>query len=103
MQGFASDLIDRTKKIAPPLRKSLKCRVFCGYNRGHHAGHPWRPGQLTIEGNVIMAKSHIQMTADKREGSGKGTARAVRRSNRVPAVIYGDNKQPVLISLEENR
>lgn len=47
-----------------------------------------------------MAKSHIQMTADKREGSGKGTARAVRRSNNIPAVIYGDNKAPVLISMD---
>ncbi len=47
-----------------------------------------------------MAKSHIQMTADKREGSGKGTARAVRRENKIPAVIYGDNKEPVLISLD---
>lgn len=48
-----------------------------------------------------MAKSHIQLTADKREGSGKGTARAVRRNNRIPAVIYGDNKAPVLISIED--
>jgi large subunit ribosomal protein L25 len=48
-----------------------------------------------------MAKTHIQMTADKREGSGKGTARAVRRNNRIPAVIYGDNKAPVLVSIED--
>lgn len=48
-----------------------------------------------------MAKHNIQMTADKREGSGKGTARAVRRTNRIPAVIYGDNKAPVLISIED--
>lgn len=47
-----------------------------------------------------MAKSHIQLTADKREGSGKGAARATRRDNRIPAVIYGDNKAPVTISLE---
>lgn len=47
-----------------------------------------------------MAKSHIQLTADKREGSGKGTARAVRRNNRIPAVIYGDNKAPLPISIE---
>ncbi len=48
-----------------------------------------------------MATKHIQLTAAKREGSGKGTARAVRRENRIPAVIYGDNKTPVLISIEE--
>ena len=47
-----------------------------------------------------MAKTHIQLTADKREGSGKGTARAVRRELRIPAVIYGDNKAPVTISME---
>jgi len=47
-----------------------------------------------------MAKSHIQLTADKREGSGKGTARAVRRENKIPAVIYGDNKIPVTISMD---
>lgn len=48
-----------------------------------------------------MATKHMQLTAAKREGSGKGTARAVRRENRIPAVIYGDNKAPVLISIEE--
>ena len=46
-----------------------------------------------------MSKN-IQMTAAKREGSGKGTAREVRRNNLVPAVIYGDSKTPVSISLE---
>jgi len=46
-----------------------------------------------------MAKN-IALTAAKREGSGKGTARATRRNNQVPAVIYGDNKAPVSISLE---
>jgi large subunit ribosomal protein L25 len=48
-----------------------------------------------------MATKHMQLTAAKREGSGKGTARATRRNNRIPAVIYGDNKTPVMISIEE--
>jgi len=47
-----------------------------------------------------MATKHIELTAAKREGSGKGTARAVRRENLIPAVIYGDNKAPVLVSIE---
>ncbi|MBU6235642.1 MAG: 50S ribosomal protein L25/general stress protein Ctc [Alphaproteobacteria bacterium] len=47
-----------------------------------------------------MATKHVQLTAAKREGSGKGTARATRRENRIPAVIYGDNKAPVCISIE---
>lgn len=46
-----------------------------------------------------MSKN-IALTAAKREGSGKGTARAVRRNNQVPAVIYGDNKAPVSIALD---
>ena len=38
--------------------------------------------------------------AEKRERVGKGSARAVRRAGRVPAVIYGDKKDPVGITLE---
>lgn len=44
---------------------------------------------------------HIAMTAQKREKVGKGAARAVRRTGHVPAVIYGDKKPPVSISLDE--
>jgi large subunit ribosomal protein L25 len=35
-----------------------------------------------------------------RDRAGKGAARAVRRAGRVPAVIYGDKKDPVMVSLE---
>lgn len=42
----------------------------------------------------------IPLSADARDRAGKGTARATRRSGRVPAVIYGDKKAPVMISLE---
>lgn len=45
-----------------------------------------------------MSKNYA-MSATKRDGAGKGIARAVRRENRVPAVIYGDKKEPVIISL----
>jgi large subunit ribosomal protein L25 len=38
--------------------------------------------------------------AEKRERVGKGSARAVRRAGRVPAVIYGDKKEPLGITLE---
>jgi large subunit ribosomal protein L25 len=40
------------------------------------------------------------MSAESRDRAGKGAARAVRRAGRVPAVIYGDKKDPVMISLE---
>ena len=35
-----------------------------------------------------------------RERAGKGAARAVRREGRVPAVIYGDKKDPQTISMD---
>jgi large subunit ribosomal protein L25 len=40
------------------------------------------------------------ISAEKRDRVGKGSARAVRRAGRVPAVIYGDKKDPVGITLE---
>jgi len=39
-------------------------------------------------------------TAETRERAGKGAARAIRRAGRVPAIIYGDGKEPVTVSLE---
>ena len=38
--------------------------------------------------------------AEARDRAGKGAARATRRTGRVPAVIYGDKKEPTLISLD---
>lgn len=46
-----------------------------------------------------MAQSH-PLNAEIRDGAGKGAARAVRRTGRVPAVIYGNKQEPVLISLD---
>jgi len=42
----------------------------------------------------------IKMKAVKRVKGGKGAARAERRAGRVPAVIYGDEKEPELISVD---
>ena len=44
------------------------------------------------EVNVIVAEA--------RDRAGKGTARAVRRTGRVPGVVYGNKEAPTLISLE---
>lgn len=41
-----------------------------------------------------------QLAAKRREGTGKGAARAVRNEGRVPAVIYGAGQPPVTISLD---
>ena len=42
-----------------------------------------------------------QLNAIKREKAGKGASRAKRREGFVPAVIYGDKKEPLMIALEE--
>lgn len=42
----------------------------------------------------------VAMNAEIRDRAGKGAARAVRRTGRVPAVIYGGNKEPAIISLD---
>ena len=46
-----------------------------------------------------MATKTYAMSATKRERADKGVARALRRENRTPAVIYGDKKDPVTISI----
>ncbi|WP_138380283.1 50S ribosomal protein L25/general stress protein Ctc [Luteithermobacter gelatinilyticus] len=38
--------------------------------------------------------------AELREKAGKGSSRALRRAGRIPAVIYGNKKEPVTISLD---
>jgi len=41
----------------------------------------------------------VQLKAVKRDRAGKGAARAVRREGLVPGVVYGDRKEPQLVSL----
>src|ERR1700750_143208 len=41
-----------------------------------------------------------EMKATARPKAGKGAARAERRAGRVPGVIYGDNKDPLTISVD---
>jgi large subunit ribosomal protein L25 len=45
-----------------------------------------------------MAQTSV-LKAELRDRVGKGAARYVRRQDKVPAVIYGDRKPPVMISL----
>ena len=42
----------------------------------------------------------LNLSAEPKERGGKGAARAARRSGRVPAVIYGAKKDPVMITLD---
>jgi large subunit ribosomal protein L25 len=48
-----------------------------------------------------MTKTNTTLTALARAKAGKGAARATRRTGQVPGVVYGDNKEPVLISILE--
>lgn len=43
----------------------------------------------------------LELEAEPRTEFGTGAARALRRKGRVPAIIYGANKAPISISLEE--
>ena len=43
----------------------------------------------------------LTLSAETREGVGKGASRALRNSGRVPAVIYGNNQDPLAIHVEE--
>jgi large subunit ribosomal protein L25 len=41
------------------------------------------------------------LSAEPRDRAGKGASRHLRREGRVPAVIYGDKKDPIAISVNE--
>src|ERR671916_1731968 len=43
----------------------------------------------------------LTLPAEARERAGKGASRALRRDGRVPAVIYGDKKEPLAVHVEE--
>jgi large subunit ribosomal protein L25 len=45
----------------------------------------------------------LTLPAEARERAGKGASRALRRDGRVPAVIYGDKKEPLSVHVEEKR
>jgi large subunit ribosomal protein L25 len=42
----------------------------------------------------------LSLSAEARPRAGKGASRATRRAGRIPAIVYGDHKEPVLVSLE---
>jgi large subunit ribosomal protein L25 len=45
----------------------------------------------------------LTLSAETRERAGKGASRLLRREGRVPAVVYGNNEEPLSIHLEEKR
>ena len=46
--------------------------------------------------------NNVKINAELRERLGKGASRAARRANLIPAVIYGDNKEPTSITIPLN-
>ena len=42
----------------------------------------------------------LKLAAEARDRAGKGASRAIRREGRVPAVIYGNKKDPVQVHVE---
>ena len=43
----------------------------------------------------------LTLSAETRERAGKGASRVLRREGRVPAVVYGNNEDPLSIHIEE--
>ena len=43
----------------------------------------------------------LTLPAETRDRAGKGASRALRRDGRVPAVVYGEKKEPLTIHVEE--
>jgi large subunit ribosomal protein L25 len=48
---------------------------------------------------VAQQQQTITFPAERREGTGKGPARALRRAGRVPAIVYGGKEAPLQVSL----
>jgi len=48
-----------------------------------------------------MSKNYT-LNAESRDSAGKGASRSLRREGKTPAVIYGDKKEPIKITLDTN-
>lgn len=42
------------------------------------------------------------LNGEKREDAGKGASRRLRKENKVPAIVYGGNEEPLKIALHQN-
>jgi ribosomal protein L25 (general stress protein Ctc) len=60
--------------------------------------HPWRHGAVHDKEKNMSENTLI--SADLRDRVGKGSARAARRAGKIPAVIYGNKKEPIAIEIE---
>ncbi len=49
-----------------------------------------------------MSLSHV-LEAQERTASGTGSARAIRRANLVPAIVYGGKNEPLMVAVNEKQ
>jgi large subunit ribosomal protein L25 len=49
-----------------------------------------------------MSLSHV-IEAQERTASGTGSSRAIRRSNLIPAIVYGGKAEPLMVALNEKQ
>eukprot|EP00657_Telonema_sp_P-1_P007373 TRINITY_DN271_c0_g1_i2.p1 TRINITY_DN271_c0_g1~~TRINITY_DN271_c0_g1_i2.p1 ORF type:complete len:177 (-),score=25.97 TRINITY_DN271_c0_g1_i2:102-632(-) len=63
-------------------------------------GSGWSDRCLIVWRNSMA--NAVTIVAEPRERIGKGASRAARRAGKVPAVIYGDNKEPESIQIPQN-
>src|SRR3954447_13762225 len=66
---------------------------------GH--GHPWRRGAGLFNKWSKAMSDQLTLPAEARDRAGKGASRALRREGRVPAVVYGEKKEPLSIHVGE--
>ena len=50
-----------------------------------------------------MSTNISELEAQNRERSGTGASREIRSNNAVPCIIYGENKNPILISIDNKQ
>lgn len=50
-----------------------------------------------------MAKVEYTLDAEPRADKGKGASRRLRRTNKVPAILYGENKEAATLLLDHNQ
>jgi large subunit ribosomal protein L25 len=54
-----------------------------------------------VQSEKSQMSDQLTLPAEARDRAGKGASRALRREGRVPAVVYGEKKEPLAIHVEE--
>src|SRR4051794_32355627 len=54
-----------------------------------------------VQSENTQMSDQLTLPAEARDRAGKGASRALRREGRIPAVVYGEKKEPLAIHVEE--